>query len=231
MAAAIFSALLISSIVTLHFLLSCQYPNMKVLLFALLCLRWRYCCPRALTGKLCASPFASWYTQTPFQPFFWLSSLRVAPSAVQMRLSGADCGRQCKCPTAFFLKEVTSLYLNCTVCFVLLRVPLLCIPQRVADYRMLSKSSPQLPFWALWPLPTVPAQLKIPERGETCMYMHNWLCMNMHILPLTAQNKTCTFQSLACTFQSLECTNLHASFIFSAKWEFYGVCITRYMVF
>jgi hypothetical protein len=71
----------------------------------------------ALTGQLKGSPFASWCTQTPFHPFFWLSSFSVALSAVSTRASKALLGRQTSVPILFFLKNLTSSNLNCTVCF------------------------------------------------------------------------------------------------------------------
>ena len=61
--------------------------------------------------------------ETPFHPFFWLSSFIVAPSAVAMRDGAALRGRHLSFPYSFVLKNVMSSYLNWTVCFVLLHVP------------------------------------------------------------------------------------------------------------
>jgi hypothetical protein len=59
-----------------------------------------------------------------FPRFFWLSSFIVALSAMAMRCAGALGGRHQSCPTKFFLKKVMYSNLNCTVCLMLLQVPL-----------------------------------------------------------------------------------------------------------
>ena len=73
---------------------------------------WRKRRPSALTGHRYSSPLVSWYTHTPFHPFFWLSNFIVAPSAAAIKCAGASRERHRSCPAAFFLKKVISSYLN-----------------------------------------------------------------------------------------------------------------------
>jgi hypothetical protein len=54
-----------------------------------------------------------------FPPIFWLSSFSVALSAVIIRMGGALFGGHTRVSALFFLKNLTSSSLNCTVCFVL----------------------------------------------------------------------------------------------------------------
>ena len=78
----------------------------------------------ALTGHVIVSPFRSWWMQTPFQPFFWLSSFNVALCAARRSASDADRGNCRRIPFLLVLKNVMSSILNCTVRFELFRVAL-----------------------------------------------------------------------------------------------------------
>jgi hypothetical protein len=69
-------------------------------------------------------PVVCWYTHTPLCPFFWLSSLSVAPSADSMSARGALRDKHMMHLRLSFLKNVTFSILNCTVHFVLFLVPL-----------------------------------------------------------------------------------------------------------
>jgi hypothetical protein len=122
MTVAIFSALLMSSTVTLCFLPSCQYPDMKVLFFALWCLE-KISASQSPNRAIVCVPVCFLVHTHPFQAIFLVVKLKGTPSAIHMRLSGAERDRHCNCPQAFFLKKRMLAYLNCTVCLVLLQVP------------------------------------------------------------------------------------------------------------
>lgn len=49
--------------------------------------------------------FATWYTHTPFQPFFWLSSLRVALEVFRMSSANANCDSCVRLPLWSVLKN------------------------------------------------------------------------------------------------------------------------------
>ncbi len=74
---------------------------------------------------------------------FCTSDVSVALSAGMTMLAGSVLGRHIRVPSLFFLKNVTSLSLNCTVYFVLLRFLSLCIHKYKANSKTQSKPDPQ----------------------------------------------------------------------------------------
>jgi hypothetical protein len=92
----------------------------------------------------------------PFPPFFWLSNLSVAPSAIRRRVSGAERGRHRSCPHRFFLKNVTSSSLNCTSDSCYFASPSPCTHRCVTGNRTPPIQGPQLSY--LTPIRLLPDQ-------------------------------------------------------------------------
>jgi hypothetical protein len=66
------------------------------------------------------SPVDCWHTHTPLCPFFWLSSLSVAPSADSMSARGVLCDKHMMLQRLSFFEECDILHfkLHRVFCFV-----------------------------------------------------------------------------------------------------------------
>ncbi len=127
--AAILSPLLMSSPVTSKHMFLWYTAKSSVVPNAPFVLKWNTCHASALTGQLNSLPLASWCTQTPFHPFFWLSSFSIALSAVLIRDAGAFHGRHTRVPRLFFWRKLhppiwTGLFVLICSVFLLLCIPL-----------------------------------------------------------------------------------------------------------